>query len=560
MKIRLTALALPFTIVVSTSQAEENIKGDNIYKFEYDSSSYVIMADPQAWRMGQGEGMPNPNAPSTATVWESFNRQVVSGINGINNPFKRKVEFGIINGDITEFGRIAQRDSFNKIYNEINFPFYIGLGNHDYERNINDCTTPEHLDFNKNSCAYITLLDLDKRLNSYSKKLINFSVDRVAHDNYTTRGSMSYSWDSISQPDNISHFVQLHLAPTYRVNVNSFADMYDYDITDSLSWLRHDLNMARKRGVKNIFINFHALVWIDKATDYERKILKAIFDEYKVSAVFVGHTHIPAISKYNVFGDVPVYTSGALYAGYFDLLTVSKNNFHVTSYQVKDGETKEVATRRPVPTPEPPPICHNQGSQVTAGDFVRTDFLPLNTSTILRQTSTSNALYASSKGEVFTFKIDTLNPDMRWKFQYMWSDDKGDKYYKVTHINTGEVLDGDSNGNIYTKKWNQGKYQYWKVLKYSLGGIVQLQSLGTNRILDGNSFGLVHGRKDPLNFTNNYQNWELTDQNGKPISAERYFKATSNYSWKSELPEGKASNKNWIYSGERGLALAAPCI
>lgn len=67
--------------------------------------------------------------------------KVVKSINLLNST--NHFMFGIVNGDITEFGRRATRSSFDAVYtHKIPFPLLIGLGNHDYANNVNDCADP----------------------------------------------------------------------------------------------------------------------------------------------------------------------------------------------------------------------------------------------------------------------------------------------------------------------------------------------------------------------------------------------------------------------------------
>ena len=523
-------------------------------------ANFLIMADPQAWRMGQGADSPDPNSSSTRGPWESFNKKVVDGIN--SKALSLNVRMGIINGDVTEFGRPAQFSSFVNVYDRLLPPTLWGLGNHDYEYNINDCSLPESLAFSSNACAYHMLDNMDEYINLYRDnfQLSHFSADSVEFSPYVTRGSQAYSWDYATAESGTQHFVQLHLGPTYRVFINNTTGGHNYDITDSLSWLRYDLDHARMRGVNHIFVNFHALEWIDKASGYEKEVLKAIFDEYKVSAVFVGHTHVPALNYHKVFGKVPVYTTGALYSGYFDILNVKHDSFQVQSYQVKDGKTVMVKERAKVAKPELLPTCYKHGVQIPVGGIVRSELIPDESKTfILRQYNTSNALDANADGDVYTNAMSTTNPYMRWKLQYLSTGSDNQRYYKVIHVKDNKVLDGDKKGNIYTKEWNNGPYQQWELMKYSVGGIIQLRSKATGRILDANAGREVYGRKDPLKFTNNYQNWELTDLQGKSIPNVRYFKAKTVRSYTMPLPTDTQSDAYWEYAGKKGTALAAPC-
>lgn len=522
------------------------------------STNYIIMADPQAWRMGQGSKYPDPNSISTAALWKNFNRQVVLGINVLNA--KKKAQFGIINGDITEFGRPTQRASFNEVYNGLMFPFLIGLGNHDYQYNINDCAIPSAINFSMNACAYSAVQDLDNRINQYQNKFSNFSADNVQVDKRVTQGSLAYSWDSTSQ-EITNHFVQLNLSPGYKVWINNRYGMHNYDIQDSLSWLRADLNKARKRGVKNIFINFHALEWIDKMTGSQKLQLKSIFDEYKISAIFVGHTHSPRVENHHLFGNIPIYTSGALYSGYVDLLSVDKEGFQVQTYQVKTGLPEKIITRDKVATPKAPAQCYKHGTKIAAGNFVRTELINKNHQYVsLKQAITSSALDANTAGNAYTNKFASDNPYMRWKLQPHWTNANGENYYTITHVKSGKVLDSNSSGHVYTNKWNGGRYQQWKLLNYANNSQIQLINVATGRALYADSNRNAYTKKAALNFAHTEQNWQILSPGGSVAENVRYFEAKSANSWSQALPKGTSSNQHWSYAGERTLSRAAPCI
>ncbi|WP_345830518.1 metallophosphoesterase [Erwinia sp. HDF1-3R] len=526
---------------------------------ELKESNYIVMADPQAWRMGQGPGSPDPNSSNTTPKWESFNHNVVYGINTLSATVRP--QFGIINGDITEFGRHNQLNSFRKVYNGLKFPFYLGLGNHDYERNYNDCRGARDAWLNPNECAHFMADTIKREQGNYAKKLKNFSRDLVGFDKYTTYGSLAYSWDSGGDSRVINHFVQLHLAPNYRVWLNDLMNTNVTNVTKSFTWLRHDLELARKRGVDNIFINFHALEWIDKAYDHEKAMLKAMMKEYKVSAIFVGHTHSPHVEKHPVFGDIPVYTTGALYAGYFDLLKASPTEFQVTSYKVENRVAKEFVKRQKMAVPAAPEKCYSPGQKVPVGKIVKTNFLGDKDKVYyLEQLATGNALDANAKGEVYTNSTNIFNPWQRWRIQYLYTNKVGHAHYKITHNKTGKVLDGSSNGDIYTKGWNNGAYQFWRIDKFDSGSKVQLVSLGTKKILDANRARKVNGSFRPLDLQNNYQTWQIRDERGYFLENVRYFKAAKSDSWRNtNFPRGKQSNSYWTYIGERSLTEAAPC-
>lgn len=196
---------------------------------EIESYNILIMSDPQAWRLKNGN---DPNKDKKE--WEKVNQKVSNSINILNDSYQ--LRFGIINGDITEFGRKTTWASFDKIYtNNVKFPLYIGLGNHDYANNVGDCLV--------NGCARSSFLELIRRINiNYKYTLANFNFD---YDEKKRIGSGAYSWDT----GNV-HYVQLNNYPTY------FANLGSVKVTKSIEWLDKDLSTAHRRG-KVTILNFH---------------------------------------------------------------------------------------------------------------------------------------------------------------------------------------------------------------------------------------------------------------------------------------------------------------
>ncbi|PQQ26418.1 metallophosphoesterase [Photorhabdus hindustanensis] len=299
---------------------EQNI--DSNYKI-------AVMSDPQPWRLDPERGDPNADKEP----WEELNKKVANSINSIYE--SNYLAFGIVNGDLTEFGRASTRRSLDKIYtSKIKFPLFMGLGNHDYANNVDDCTSPENLDFSRNACARSAVFDMSERISDYSKELNNFSYD---YDNEAWKGSLSYSWDFGD-----IHYVQLQNYPTYSVNLNHYISPTVY-ITKSLDWLESDLKSAQTRG-KAVVLNFHDGYdhFITNSSYVEKEKFKSLIKKYNVMAVFVGHSHV--LKEYNapIFGNAIVYDSGALFKGDFFIINVNKKCMVISAYNGIDGTPRFV--------------------------------------------------------------------------------------------------------------------------------------------------------------------------------------------------------------------------
>lgn len=223
---------------------------------------------------------------------ERYNKQMVAAMNRIFAEPGTNVRGGIINGDLTAFGHPWQLNKFKEMYgsDKLKFPLFLGLGNHDYANNVDDCYN--------NRCATGMVDYMIEHIQNNSASSFDYSTS-----GYRVSGSLAYSWDI----GNI-HFIQLHNYPAYTRKFTT--TFWTYEIKSSMEWLRKDLASAREQQ-KFIIINMH------DATDHFPKEHKAEYDEfvklvdiYKVSAVFAGHFH--HLSGYQKrIGNALLFLSGA---------------------------------------------------------------------------------------------------------------------------------------------------------------------------------------------------------------------------------------------------------
>jgi len=211
-----------------------------------------------------------------------YNRNMVNAINKVKDYLGEK-QFGgtIVNGDLTEFGnQSGHLDDYINIYEHgLQSNMYLGLGNHDYENNVDDCW--------QNTCAS----DMVTYLSAQVKTLNPNSFDYYEGDTYwdwgqaSNRrdhwGSLGYSWD-IGK----IHFVQQNNYLSYNRSWDgwNFANaLRDYfQIGTSFAWSIGDLQLAKNRG-QEIVLNTHEFN-ADAAFTY-------LLDTYPVAAVYAGHEH-----------------------------------------------------------------------------------------------------------------------------------------------------------------------------------------------------------------------------------------------------------------------------
>lgn len=298
----------------------------------------VIAADPQPWRLDTGD----PNANSNRQPWIKENKKVAHAIES------HAASFYIINGDLTEFGRPQTYQDYADVYKSIVYPVYEGLGNHDYYNNIRDCTIPVS-NLSKDACALSAVKRMLQELDKYSSSLPEFNQHVTFHKliRYETArkiimGSLSYSWDYGD-----IHYVQLQNYPTYTANLSDGSTKVR--ITSALKWLKKDLAAADARG-KVTILNFHdARPYIGDQDSHflhpknaqKLAAFKSIITSHNVKAIFVGHEHQRFYCRAQddkVFGNIPVYTAGALFKGDYYLVNVRGKNIYVKAYNGKTGK------------------------------------------------------------------------------------------------------------------------------------------------------------------------------------------------------------------------------
>ncbi|EJF82890.1 metallophosphoesterase [Candidatus Bartonella washoeensis] len=299
----------------------------------------IIMADPQPWRLNSGDA----NGMSNREPWLKINEQVASVIKA------HKAAFHIVNGDLTEFGQQKNYDDYKNVYKTLGAPVYEGLGNHDYANNVGNCTNPQEFNFYKDACAISAVSRMVSEIKKYRSQLLHLNADvteslvPISRGNIRSiRGSLSYSWDYGDV-----HYVQLHNFPSYTVRL--IGQSMEVQINKSLDWLKNDLAAADARG-KVTIINFHdaRAASIDGESFFIRKknakdlsVFKSIITSHNVKAIFVGHTHYQSYCRAQndkVFGNIPVYTAGALFNGDYYLIDVKGKTIHVKAYNGEIGK------------------------------------------------------------------------------------------------------------------------------------------------------------------------------------------------------------------------------
>lgn len=227
----------------------------------------------------------------------------------------------MINGDITAFGHGWQRSYMKATLNKYFAGDYLyGLGNHDYENNVDDCFT--------NSCAAGSIVEFKEH---HERKVDNFDL-KIASGflGKTYSGSLAYS-KNIGEV----HMVQLNNEPTYTARIAHPLNPTTFEINDALDWLETDLRLARASGYA-IIINMHKP--LDHKGSYtQQKRFRDMVNKYQVTAIFAGHLHKDGGDAYQE-GNVPVYLSGSTSQQTYLTASFTEDRKHLQVYLVENNQ------------------------------------------------------------------------------------------------------------------------------------------------------------------------------------------------------------------------------
>jgi cytolysin (calcineurin-like family phosphatase) len=230
----------------------------------------------------------------------------------------------MINGDITAFGHGWQRSYMKATLNKYFGGDYLyGLGNHDYENNVDDCFT--------NSCAAGSIVEFKEH---HEGKVDNFDLKITSGFlGKTYSGSLAYS-------KNIGdvHMVQLNNEPTYTTRIAHPLNPTTFEINDALDWLETDLRLARASGYV-IIINMHKPL-DHKGTYAQQKRFRDMVNKYQVTAIFTGHLHKDGGDAYRE-GNVPIYLSGSSSQQTYLTASFTEDRKQLQVYLVKNNQWRK---------------------------------------------------------------------------------------------------------------------------------------------------------------------------------------------------------------------------
>ena len=306
-----------------------------VFANEFSASYFVFTSDPQyPWTKRTDEGLSEDQGWAKQES-ETLIRTQYNSVNQVHNTYGKQLKAVFINGDLTAFGHYWQLQTMYPLFRILTPPYYLGIGNHDYKNNVDDCF--------ENRCASDSVMHFINEMKQ--KPLDSFDYDKWDYDRSISHitevtGSLAYSKNF----DNV-HMVQLNNCPTYErrwgeINTSSVFQprMYVYKITSSLNWLEKDLATARAQG-KIIILNMHEPNFEDCDPTQAPTFLDML-KKYKVSAIFAGHYH-QLMGKFdNSFasGTTPVFLSGSASQSTYLIAEIDEKNSTMTVYGVRNND------------------------------------------------------------------------------------------------------------------------------------------------------------------------------------------------------------------------------
>ncbi len=234
----------------------------------------------------------------------------------------------ISNGDLTAFGfqhgysNISDLEQFEKSLNGI--PFLPGLGNHDYQNNVNDC--------HRNHCVngilgYYSYRIKDKPPVKIDEHQVNANWDLVlgskeGHFN----GNLDYSWTWNSQGQSYK-FIQLNNSPDY-VNQWCVSPVYRCSEINNAwnnNFLQRQLALA-KANKQIVILNFHLPEGINS-------IENELATNDNIRLVFSGHIHSRPY-EFSKMGNATQFISGNPRGGHFLMLKLGFTSTEIFQIRV----------------------------------------------------------------------------------------------------------------------------------------------------------------------------------------------------------------------------------
>lgn len=239
-----------------------------------ESHWFVVTADPQyPWT----PHMDDEDVPKAADE-HAYSRQLIEEqYDSINRFTQDKEAWAVfVNGDLTAFGHESEVEYMKGALKRLRLPVYLGLGNHDYQNNANDCYF--------NNCMIRSVYWFLEHMGQYNLHALDSQKRRYFEfPNNTEEVYGSFGW--VQEWANVT-VIQVNNNPGYAARVEGFSGSRAMNevinVQPSVRWLDHQLSRARKLG-RNIIVMMHKPEGVHEVAD--------LLNRYSVTAVFAGHLH-----------------------------------------------------------------------------------------------------------------------------------------------------------------------------------------------------------------------------------------------------------------------------
>jgi hypothetical protein len=252
----------------------------------------------------------------------------------------------MVNGDITAFGHGDELTTMKRLLDILSRfpgPVFVGLGNHDYENNVNDCAN--------NGCARDMLQWLDNYVTTQLKPP-GYDLSKEYATLYEAwTGSLSY-WHVSGG----TGFIQFNNYPGYTKNFSSgrllIDTKRDFRIKSDMAWFKKAIADTKYNSDFTI-INMHD-IGNAASSEYFKVIADRKGDGFGIAAIFAGHYH-DAMGVWRnraELRDMPVFISGAAAERTFLIAEHHDTQRLLRVYGVTGNDTSQRKLLAEIPTDE----------------------------------------------------------------------------------------------------------------------------------------------------------------------------------------------------------------
>ncbi|CAI5455248.1 unnamed protein product [Caenorhabditis angaria] len=243
----------------------------------------------------------------------------------------------VIDGDLTQFGHFDELATFKSHwYTDFPVPLLLGLGNHDYQNNVNDCAF--------NFCAHTML---SWYVDYVQNKSIQTDVRREVFNGlevvYT--GSLAYTERVCSTSrKNCAYLIQMNNALDYKTEFSSL--FVRWNLSSPYEYVEKELDILKGTNLP-ILLNMH------KCENIQSHKLKAVLDKFMRTiksesearneipkvGVFFAHMHQRhEVHLHCIHGvKVPFVYVGSVPNNRFSLIKINGTHATITGYKAKDN-------------------------------------------------------------------------------------------------------------------------------------------------------------------------------------------------------------------------------